>query len=163
MKSVLLSTLCIFLFSVNVNAESVHWQWRELICKGTENQGEEDATPCVIQLKENENDTEPRTVPFDTCTEEEVNGKVRSYCNIVCPTAATAYRITRYPQNHKSCFSHITYRLERRDDQFYMWREGKCRTSDIRFTVRCEFSSARADFKDDDSLFDETKKLLAKS
>ncbi|KAJ1370808.1 hypothetical protein KIN20_032613, partial [Parelaphostrongylus tenuis] len=52
----------------------------------------------------------------------------------------------------RTCFSHYTYRIERLGDDFFMWRDGKCRTTDIHFTVRCEFSSSRADFFTDSEL-----------
>ncbi|CAD6193840.1 unnamed protein product [Caenorhabditis auriculariae] len=142
-----------------VYAESVHWQWRELVCKTKEGDDGKHASTCELQLKEHENDEQPRTVPFNTCFEETTDGEVRNYCDILCPGADTAYRITRYPQQHKSCYTHITYRLQRREENFYMWRSGKCRTSDIAFTIRCEFASARADFASDEELFRAARRL----
>ncbi|RCN48319.1 hypothetical protein ANCCAN_05608 [Ancylostoma caninum] len=34
-----------------------------------------------------------------------------------------------------------------------MWRDGKCRTSDIEFVIRCEFAFARAEFPAGDVVF----------
>ncbi|KAL6737834.1 hypothetical protein Aduo_011445 [Ancylostoma duodenale] len=153
-------TLLLYLV-LGVAAESVHWQWRELICRSKDDKNTKDASDCEVLLKEDENDQNGRKVPLNTCFDETANGQPRRYCNILCPGAATAYRITRYPQNHKSCFSHYTYRLERRGDNFFMWRDGKCRTADIQFTVRCEFSSARATFMTDSELFANARNALS--
>ncbi|CAB3396690.1 unnamed protein product [Caenorhabditis bovis] len=144
---------------VSAAAETVHWQWREIRCKPTPNDVSGQASTCELQLKEDENDPNPRTVPFNTCFEETVNGEPKNYCDVLCPGADTAYRITVYPQRHKSCFTHTTYRLERREDSFYMWRSGRCRESEVGFTVRCEFKSARADFMTDQELFRVARRL----
>ncbi|KAJ1372959.1 hypothetical protein KIN20_035274 [Parelaphostrongylus tenuis] len=127
-------------------------EWRELVCKVKDGKNSKDASKCELLLKETEDDPNARKVPVDPCFDETFNGQPRHYCNILCPGAATAYRITRFPQNHKTCFSHYTYRIERLGDDFFMWRDGKCRTTDIHFTVRCEFSSSRVDFITDSEL-----------
>ncbi|KIH47493.1 hypothetical protein ANCDUO_22446 [Ancylostoma duodenale] len=129
-------TLLLYLV-LGVAAESVHWQWRELICRSKDDKNTKDASDCEVLLKEDENDQNGRKVPLNTCFDETANGQPRRYCNILCPGAATAYRITRYPQNHK------------------------CRTADIQFTVRCEFSSARATFMTDSELFANARNALS--
>ncbi|VDM83977.1 unnamed protein product, partial [Strongylus vulgaris] len=120
-------------FVLGVATESVHWQWRELICKSKNEKDTKDASDCEVLLKEEENDKNPRKVPLNTCfdmpkalhfLQETANGQPRRYCNLLCPGAITAYRITRFPQNHRSCFTHLTYRIERRGDNFFMWRDG---------------------------------------
>ncbi|CAI2354378.1 unnamed protein product [Caenorhabditis sp. 36 PRJEB53466] len=149
----------IALLVVTAAAESVHWQWREIRCKeGVTNENGQ-ASACELQLKEHENDETPRVVPFNTCVDETINGEVKTYCDLLCPGADTAYRITRYPQQHKSCFTHQTYRLEKREDNFYLWRSGACRTSTIGFTIRCEFKSAREEFLSDQELFRVARRL----
>ncbi|CAP28986.1 Protein CBG09625 [Caenorhabditis briggsae] len=142
-----------------VASESVHWQWREIRCKENETNEQGQASACELQLKEHENDENPRVVPFNTCTDETVNGELKTYCDILCPGADTAYRITRWPQQHKTCFTHTTYRLERREDNFYLWRSGDCRSSTIGFTIRCEFKSPRDDFLSDQELFRVARRL----
>ncbi|VDM60274.1 unnamed protein product [Angiostrongylus costaricensis] len=148
-------------FLTTIIAESVHWQWRELVCKSKGDKSLKDASKCELRLKETEDDPNARIVPLDVCFDETMNGQPRHYCNILCPGATTAYRITRFPQNHKTCFSHYTYRIERRGENFFMWRDGKCRTTDIQFTIRCEFSSPRAEFLSDDDLFAGIRKSLS--
>ncbi|ETN86706.1 hypothetical protein RB195_004002 [Necator americanus] len=147
--------------TLGVATESVHWQWRELICKSKDAKNTKDASDCEVVLKETENDQNGRKAPLNTCFDETANGQPRRYCNILCPGAATAYRITRQPQNHKSCFTHLTYRIERRGDNFFMWRDGKCRTTDIQFTIRCEFSSPRSDFLTDGELFASARNVVS--
>ncbi|KHJ97404.1 hypothetical protein OESDEN_02609 [Oesophagostomum dentatum] len=151
----------LFCLVLGIAAESVHWQWRELICKAKDEKNNKDASECEVLLKETENDSTPRKVPLNTCFDETANGQPRQYCNILCPGAATAYRITRYPQNHRSCFTHLTYRIERRGDNFFMWRDGKCRSTDIQFTIRCEFTSPRVDFMTDSELFSNARNTLS--
>ncbi|PAV56613.1 hypothetical protein WR25_04158 [Diploscapter pachys] len=80
---------------------------------------------CSLYLKESEDDPNPRKVPFNPCFEENVDNTVRTYCDTLCPDADTVYRIFVRPQNHKTCHSHLTYRLERREGRHLMWRSGK--------------------------------------
>ncbi|CAI5453455.1 unnamed protein product [Caenorhabditis angaria] len=155
------STALLFLLTVVllVSAESVHWQWREIRCEPHDGDEEGQASSCELQLKEDENDQNPRVVPFNTCNDETVEGELKTYCDILCPGASTAYRITRWPQQHKSCFTHTTYRLEKREENFYLWRSKDCRTSSIGFMIRCEFQSPRSDFLTDQDLFRVARRL----
>ncbi|CAI5447300.1 unnamed protein product [Caenorhabditis angaria] len=161
MKIVLIS---ISLFVGFLNAESVHWQWRILQCSeksGDSPLQKKDASPCRISLLESEHDENPRLAPFDPCFEESANGKPRNYCNLICPGADTAYLIKRTPQNHRSCFGHFTYKIEKRSPNFFIWRDAKCRSSSVEFLIRCEFLSSRDSFPTDDVIFSEAKKISA--
>ncbi|KAK6752940.1 hypothetical protein RB195_003999 [Necator americanus] len=111
------------------------------------------ASLCDILLKETETDDKLRPAPLQPCFEEVVNGKQRTYCNVLCPGADTVYLIRRQPSNHRSCFSHFTYKIEKKGNDFYLWRDGKCRTSDVDFTIRCEFAFGRAEFPADNIVF----------
>ncbi|EYB88574.1 hypothetical protein Y032_0244g3509 [Ancylostoma ceylanicum] len=53
--------------ALSVAAESVHWQWRELICKSKDDKNTKDASDCEVLLKEDENDQNGRKVPLNTC------------------------------------------------------------------------------------------------
>ncbi|VDM77621.1 unnamed protein product [Strongylus vulgaris] len=128
-------------------------EWREMKCVAKDGKAQKTATPCMMSLKETESDEKPRAALFDPCFEEVVDGKPRTYCNVLCPGADTAYLIKREPQNHRSCFAHFTYKIEKRGNDFYMWRDGKCRTSDVRFVIRCEFAFGRAEFPTDNVVF----------
>ncbi|PIC33479.1 hypothetical protein B9Z55_013441 [Caenorhabditis nigoni] len=154
--------IIIFLASVSVTIglESKHWQWRLITCKaGDANVQKKDASSCKVSLLETENDPNPRPAPFDPCFEEENAGKPRNYCNIVCPGADTAYLIKRIPQNHRSCFGHFTYKIEKRSPNFFIWRDAKCRSSSVEFLIRCEFLSARSTFRSDEDIFEEANRI----
>ncbi|KAE9416510.1 hypothetical protein Angca_002588, partial [Angiostrongylus cantonensis] len=148
----------LLLLIATVSSESVHWQWREISCTSKDEKERKVASPCRISLHETENDEKLRTAPFEPCFEEVVDAKPRTYCNVLCPGADTVYLIKRHPQNHRSCFAHFTYKIEKRGSDFYMWRNGKCRSSDVNFTIRCEFAFARADFPTDDVVFANARK-----
>ncbi|VDO33280.1 unnamed protein product [Haemonchus placei] len=59
------------------------------------------ASPCEMSMGETEFDEKLRTAPFDPCFEEIVDGKPRSYCNVLCPGADTVYLIKRSPPNQR--------------------------------------------------------------
>ncbi|CAB3409974.1 unnamed protein product [Caenorhabditis bovis] len=152
--------LLVAFFVVASKSESVHWQWRLVTCKAAETpQQKKEASTCRVSLLESEDDTNPRPAPFDPCFEEPNNGKQRNYCNILCPGADTAYLIKRSPQNHRSCFGHFTYKIEKRSPNFFIWRDAKCRSSNVEFLIRCEFLFSRASFRSDDEVFSEAKKI----
>ncbi|KAK6047849.1 hypothetical protein COOONC_14646 [Cooperia oncophora] len=60
--------LCLF---AGVFAETVHWQWRELVCKSKDEKNNKEASDCEVLLKETENDQNGRKVPLNTCFDEE--------------------------------------------------------------------------------------------
>uniref|UniRef100_A0AC34Q2P5 Uncharacterized protein n=1 Tax=Panagrolaimus sp. JU765 TaxID=591449 RepID=A0AC34Q2P5_9BILA len=159
----------LLLFPVVIYAESVHWQWRDLICETKNGTGPDkisnDAAQCTIALREKEKDKERRPAPVKNagCFDEVVNGTTRTYCDLLCPKADTVYLIKRDPQVHRSCFVFYTHRLERRGDNWFLWRDKNCRLSQITFTIRCEFLFSRNDFPNDNTLFDnlQRKKVLA--
>ncbi|PIO70093.1 hypothetical protein TELCIR_08064 [Teladorsagia circumcincta] len=129
-------------------------EWRDMKCVTKDGEkSQKAASPCEVSLGETEHDDKLRTAPFDPCFEEIVDGKSRTYCNVLCPGADTVYLIKRSPQNHRSCFAHFSYKIEKRGTDFYMWRDGKCRSSDVDFLIRCEFAFARADFPADNIVF----------
>lgn len=62
MKLFVALVLCLFVSSVT--AETVHWQWRDLICKTTNGKGSDKLSnqpaDCQIALRETEKDTNRR-------------------------------------------------------------------------------------------------------
>ncbi|KAF8357788.1 hypothetical protein PRIPAC_92783 [Pristionchus pacificus] len=137
--------------------EGKHWQWRALDCVTTNGTGPDhiskDPAQCSLNLFEAEHDTERRPAKGPICHDEVVNGVTRSYCNLLCPGADTVYLIKRKPQTHRSCFVFYTHELEKRGQDYYLWRINKCRHSQIEITVRCEFLFGREDFATDNELF----------
>uniref|UniRef100_A0A914DUY9 DUF7808 domain-containing protein n=1 Tax=Acrobeloides nanus TaxID=290746 RepID=A0A914DUY9_9BILA len=143
---------------------TVHWQWRDLICETRNGEGPDkiskEPAECTIALRETEKDTTRR---FPThrnagCFDEVVNGTTRKYCDLLCPGADTVYLIKRNPQVHRSCFVFFTHRLERRGEDWYLWREKNCLHSQITFTIRCEFLFPRTKFQKDTELFARLRK-----
>uniref|UniRef100_A0A7I4YS76 Secreted protein n=1 Tax=Haemonchus contortus TaxID=6289 RepID=A0A7I4YS76_HAECO len=144
----------VILLIASTSSESVHWQWRHMKCVTKEGEkSQKAASPCEMSMGETEFDEKLRTAPFDPCFEEVVDGKPRSYCNVLCPGADTVYLIKRSPPNQRSCFAHFTYKIEKRGTDFYMWRDGKCRSSSVDFLIRCEFAFSRAEFPADNIVF----------
>ncbi|KIH67274.1 hypothetical protein ANCDUO_02396 [Ancylostoma duodenale] len=70
-------------------------------CAAKGEKAQKTASPCEMALKETEADDKLRTAPFEPCFEEVVDGKPRTYCNVLCPGADTVYLIKRQPQNHR--------------------------------------------------------------
>ncbi|CAD5224411.1 unnamed protein product [Bursaphelenchus xylophilus] len=164
---VVLSVLAIGLVYCQTNPESsVHWQWRDLICTTKEGSGPDkiskEKASCTIALRETETDRTRRLGEKEAgCFDETVNGTARTYCDLHCPHADTVYLIKRDPQVHRSCFVFYTHRLERRGDDWFLWRDKNCRQSQITFTIRCEFLFNRREFPSDKEVFERAKKRIA--
>lgn len=90
-----------------------------------------------------------------------MNGTTRTYCDLLCPKADTVYLIKREPQQHRSCFVFYTHRLERRGEDWFLWRDQRCRKSQITFTIRCEFLFNRRDFPTDAQVFQRAAKRIS--
>uniref|UniRef100_A0A1I7YLL7 DUF7808 domain-containing protein n=1 Tax=Steinernema glaseri TaxID=37863 RepID=A0A1I7YLL7_9BILA len=138
-------------------------EWRDLSCETKNGTGSDkiskDPADCTISLRETEDDTTSRSaVRNGGCFDEVVNGTTRTYCDLLCPKADTVYLIKRNPQVHRSCFVFYTHRLERRGDDWFLWRDKKCRNSQITFTIRCEFLFPRKTFPEDKELFSKLRR-----
>ncbi|EFO22601.1 hypothetical protein LOAG_05885 [Loa loa] len=149
-------------------ANSVHWQWRDLICATKDGVGldkiSKEPASCSLALRETGVDNDPndkwRPAPGNNsvCFDEIVNRTVRTYCNLLCPNADTVYLIKRTPQTHRSCFAFVTYHHEKRGTDWYIWRTENCRLSTITFTIRCEFHFDRKEFPSDEEIFKKLRK-----
>ncbi|VDN53410.1 unnamed protein product, partial [Dracunculus medinensis] len=135
--------------------------FRDLVCETKDSTGSDkiskNPAECKLFLRETGKDDDPndnrREVPGKGCFDEVVNGTVRTYCDLLCPNADTVYVIKRDPQNHRSCFEFLTYKREKRQDEWYFWRQEKCRNATITFKLRCEFLFPRKEFPDDTEIF----------
>ncbi|CAD5218257.1 unnamed protein product [Bursaphelenchus okinawaensis] len=167
MKSVVVGLLLVGLALAQTNEEStVHWQWRDLICETKNGTGPDkistEKAQCTIALRETETDHNRRLAEKEAgCFDEVVNGTTRTYCDLLCPKADTVYLIKRDPQVHRSCFVFYTHRLERRGEDWFLWRDKKCRQSQITFTIRCEFNFNRREFPSDKEVFLRAVKRIA--
>uniref|UniRef100_A0A7I4Y8D3 PRKCSH_1 domain-containing protein n=1 Tax=Haemonchus contortus TaxID=6289 RepID=A0A7I4Y8D3_HAECO len=115
-------------------------QYRELKCTTPTNtvRGGPDRAECQLTLKEEE--LEPgRPVPKGLgCWKEDHEGEEREYCDLVCPKSHTVF-ISSITQGHRACFNFITYQIEKRGEEHYMWRSGKCANSTIDYRIGCKF------------------------
>uniref|UniRef100_A0A0N5ALE9 Protein ST7 homolog n=1 Tax=Syphacia muris TaxID=451379 RepID=A0A0N5ALE9_9BILA len=145
-----------------VYTESVHWQWRDLVCTTKDGVGSDqlskEPAECNLYLRETDDPDakeERRPAPGNNaaCFDENVNGTVRTYCNLLCPKADTVYLISREPKVHRSCFVFYTHQFERRGDDWYLWQNQNCRLSAINFKIRCEFLFPRSSFPSDEEVF----------
>uniref|UniRef100_A0A7E4UZB8 Secreted protein n=1 Tax=Panagrellus redivivus TaxID=6233 RepID=A0A7E4UZB8_PANRE len=145
---------------------TVHWQWRDLECTTKNATGNDkistEPAECRVILRDAEKDTNGRPAPEKSvgCFDEVVNGTTRAYCDLLCPNADTVYLIKRDPQVHRSCFVFYTHRLERRGDDWFLWRDKNCRLSQIKFTIRCEFLFPRKAFPSDEEVFRKLRKRI---
>ncbi|CAJ0603153.1 unnamed protein product [Cylicocyclus nassatus] len=170
--------ILLFLVIVQVSSESVHWQWREIKCAAKDDKAQKASTPCSVALKETESG-EARVAPLEPCFEEVVDGKLRSYCNVLCPGADTVYLIKREPQNHRQELLCALYIQNTTKGQRFLHVESRevsegsrkifviiplssrCRTSNVQFTIRCEFDFGRAEFPTDDVVFANASRTAA--
>jgi len=169
MNYLILSLLLCALLETSAG-DSVHWQWRDLICEtnsesgvGPDNLTEEPAE-CAIALRETEREPAEKRRKAEKnagCFDEIVNGTMRTYCDLLCPGADTVYLIKREPQVHRSCFVFFTHRLERRGNDWFLWRQKDCRHSRITFTIRCEFLFDRSQFPKDNEVFETLARRVA--
>ncbi|MFH4980250.1 hypothetical protein AB6A40_006959 [Gnathostoma spinigerum] len=173
MHSFIPAALIILAVSTISSAESVHWQWRDLVCTAPNKVDREKtkgkqltetaASTCALYLRESGVDSDPKdkrriaSIQKGGCVDETVNGTLRTRCDILCPGADSVYVISRDPSNHKSCFQFISYNRFKIGNNWYFWMSKGCRSSTIKFTVRCEFPFGRAKFPSDKELFEEVK------
>ncbi|CAI4226544.1 unnamed protein product [Auanema sp. JU1783] len=131
-------------------------QYREVHCNTPTNtiRGGPDRAECRLVLKEEELG-EGRQVPQGLgCWKEEHDGDEREYCDIVCPNSHTVF-ISSIDQGHRACFNFITYQIEKRDNEHYLWRSGKCLNSTINYRIGCKFDDPfDTQFKSDNEIFD---------
>ncbi|CAD5217384.1 unnamed protein product [Bursaphelenchus xylophilus] len=133
-----------------------HPQFRVLKCRTQDGQlkaGPEQAH-CNMIIKDSETELPGREAPEgDGCFYETVNGEERLYCDLVCPKAHTVFN-AHIEQGHKACFNFYTYQLERRGQEWYIWRSGKCLNSTATFTVGCKFDEPfNTQFANDNEVF----------
>jgi hypothetical protein len=86
--------------------------------------------------------------------QEVVNGTDRVYCDIFCPQSFSAFHAAAL--QNRACFKFYTYQVEKRGEDWFLWRSGKCLTATATFHLGCKFT---APFKklnnidDDDQIF----------
>uniref|UniRef100_A0AAF5PS36 DUF7808 domain-containing protein n=1 Tax=Wuchereria bancrofti TaxID=6293 RepID=A0AAF5PS36_WUCBA len=132
-------------FSKNVN-----WEKRTLTCFGNDIQnGANYEAICKLTIADNMKFTE--TDCHDEEYTEELFGetkknsdkisskRIRTICNIQCKGADRDSVISKIPNSIHECVRWHNYNTLKKDDQWYMWRSGKCRNVTITFEVHCGF------------------------
>ncbi|KAH7697529.1 Protein T05H10.3, partial [Aphelenchoides avenae] len=109
---------------------------------------------CHMIIKDAEDEQPGRPAPEgDGCFTEVHNGEERHYCDLVCPKAHTVFN-AHINQGHRACFNFYTYQLEKRDQEWFIWRSGKCLNSTAEFTIGCKFDEPfNTQFKTDNDVF----------
>ncbi|KAI1722725.1 hypothetical protein Ddc_06899 [Ditylenchus destructor] len=133
-----------------------HPQYRQLKCATPDGslRAGDDRARCHMIIKDAEDETPGRPAPEgDGCFSEDHDGEERIYCDLVCPKAHTVFN-AHIDQGHRSCFNYYTYQLERRGDEWFVWRSGKCLNSTATFTIGCKFDEPfSTQFPSDNDIF----------
>ncbi|GMT15025.1 hypothetical protein PFISCL1PPCAC_6322, partial [Pristionchus fissidentatus] len=155
-SSLLLSTFLV------ISVYSYH-QYRELKCttpSGTVRGGGEEAS-CHLVLK-NEELEDGRDLPVGTgCFKEDgPKGEEREYCDLVCPKSHTVF-IAFIDQGHRACFNFYTYQIEKREDEWFLWRSGKCLNSTVNYRIGCKHDVPfDTQFKNDNEILDHLRRRV---
>ncbi|KAE9551835.1 hypothetical protein FO519_004967 [Halicephalobus sp. NKZ332] len=118
-----------------------HPQYRTLKCNTSDKsiRGGPERAACHMVFKDAELEEPGRPAQDgEGCFTEIHNGEERVYCALVCPEAHTVFN-AHIDQGHRACFNFYTYQLEKRDNDWYLWRSGKCLNSTVTFDVGCKF------------------------
>ncbi|VDP23337.1 unnamed protein product, partial [Onchocerca flexuosa] len=65
--------------------------------------------------------------------------RTRTVCDIQCTGADRDSVISKIPNSVHECVRWHNYNTLNKDDQWYIWRTGKCRNVTITFEVHCGF------------------------
>ncbi|PIC46706.1 hypothetical protein B9Z55_006308 [Caenorhabditis nigoni] len=123
----------VVLVLIKVNAAppngSFHWIDREISCTSYG----VNRTRCVLNHPQLGPEQNPEC--FD---EIDANGvKLKTFCALGCEESLEAQLVKKIPSNSPSCVQHYTYNLERRRQDWFLWRNGTCVDSTIRFHLIC--------------------------
>nr|CAD2143456.1 unnamed protein product [Meloidogyne enterolobii] len=118
-----------------------HPQYRQLKCATPDGQlkaGKERAR-CHMIIKDTETESPGRPAPEgDGCFTEQHGDEERVYCDLVCPKAHTVFHAS-FNHGHRACFNYYTYQLEKRENDWYIWRSANCLNSTGTWTIGCKF------------------------
>ncbi|VDD89719.1 unnamed protein product [Enterobius vermicularis] len=128
-------------------------EFRQLVCDSTNRTAKADKTSCYLVVKDTEDEEPGRNAPVgDGCFTEFHGKEERIYCDLACPEAHTVFHSKSI--SNKVCFKFYTYQIERRGNDWYMWRSGKCLSSPQIFDFGCKFDRPfKEQFADDAAVF----------
>jgi hypothetical protein len=61
------------------------------------------------------------------------------YCKLSGVDALECNAISKEPNNNHLCNKYYNYQIEKRDDEYYLWRSGSCVNQSIQILVHCRF------------------------
>uniref|UniRef100_A0A914Q8Z9 DUF7808 domain-containing protein n=2 Tax=Panagrolaimus TaxID=55784 RepID=A0A914Q8Z9_9BILA len=118
-----------------------HPQYRTLKCTTPDGKlkAGKDRARCNMIIKDSETEKPGRpAAEGEGCFSETHNGEERVYCALICPEAHTVFN-AHIEQGHRACFNFFSYQLEKRENDWYIWRSGKCLNSTVTLDVGCKF------------------------
>ncbi|CAI5449282.1 unnamed protein product [Caenorhabditis angaria] len=109
---------------------SFYWTDREISCTSYA----VNRTRCVL----NHPDLGPEQNPecFDEISPT-TGEKTKTFCALGCEESLEATLVKKDPSNSRKCVQHYTYNLERRRQDWYLWRNGSCLDTTIKFHLIC--------------------------
>ncbi|KAL3985559.1 hypothetical protein ACH3XW_39120 [Acanthocheilonema viteae] len=141
---------CINLVACIDFSKIVDWEKRTLTCFGDDIRDKADyGIICKLAIADSAELLE--TECYDEIYMEELfdgakksNNKIlpkriRTVCNIKCKGADRDSVISKIPNSVHECVRWYNYNTLKKDDQWYIWRSGKCRNATITFEVHCGF------------------------
>uniref|UniRef100_A0A914ZCG3 DUF7808 domain-containing protein n=1 Tax=Panagrolaimus superbus TaxID=310955 RepID=A0A914ZCG3_9BILA len=118
-----------------------HLEYRTLKCTTPNNQlkAGKDRAKCHLIIKDIETEKPNRQSPENAgCFTEFHKNEERIYCNFVCPFAHTT-SMNGIEQGHQACYNYHSYQIEKRDNEWFIWRSGKCLNSTVTLDIGCQF------------------------
>jgi len=83
------------------------------------------------------------------------SNETRTYCRVRCEEADETTVLAKKPAWNHLCNAYFTYQLERRREDWYLWRSGTCMSTTITFEIRCGFPrDPRVFYRDNHQLFE---------
>ncbi|VDK59534.1 unnamed protein product [Anisakis simplex] len=94
---------------------------------------------CTLRFKDGDN--ERTTINDSGCFTENdpKSSKQMVYCPLQCPKADSAYVSLKRPSNNNNCVSFFSYNVVKRQNDWFLWRSGKCLQEEIQFDIGCTF------------------------
>ncbi|EGT56402.1 hypothetical protein CAEBREN_07522 [Caenorhabditis brenneri] len=108
---------------------SFFWTDREISCTNYA----VNRTRCVLNHPQLGPEQNPEC--FDEVDEN--GNKLKTYCALSCEESLEAQLVKKIPSNSPACVQHYTYNLERKRQDWFLWRNGTCLDSSIRFHLIC--------------------------
>ncbi|CAJ0936441.1 unnamed protein product, partial [Mesorhabditis belari] len=122
---------------------SYYWNVRTFQC---DHYDHSNLTRCALHLPKRESEVNP------LCHEETDQKNVtRVYCRIGCEEGDEATVLAKIPSWNHKCNIYYSYNLERRWEDWFLWRSEPCLSTSVSFTIRCGFPRNPAIFYRDNS------------